>query len=201
MTFNSRLTGDSHYVLFVALTISIAYFTPMRRSVKDAVTSDAPAGQGSSLDGPEVNQSADAVALIRLSALVRDTFARVAQRHELTPVQARLLCALVEGPRGMAELAHDFGVEKAALTGLADRIEQRGLAKRVPVPDDRRAVRMTLTDIGRRKAAAFHAEMTAEITRLLSPLAPDDREQFRAAIAKITQSEQSEAAPSAYQQW
>jgi DNA-binding MarR family transcriptional regulator len=44
---------------------------------------------------------------------------------------------------------------------------------------------MTLTDIGGRKAAAFHAEMAAELTALLSPLAPADREQFRTALAKI----------------
>lgn len=47
---------------------------------------------------------------------------------------------------------------------------------------------MTLTDTGRRSAAAFHAEVTAELTQLLSPLAPHDRERFRAVMAKITQS-------------
>ena len=47
---------------------------------------------------------------------------------------------------------------------------------------------MTLTDAGRRSAAAFHAEVTAELNQLLSPLAPKDREQFRTAMATITQS-------------
>jgi len=37
-------------------------------------------------------------------------------------------------------------------------------------------------------AAAFHAEVTAKLRHLLSPLAPQDREQFRTAMAKITQS-------------
>ncbi len=161
----------------------------MSRRVEAAAASAAAAAQRSSLVGrsaAEANQLEDAAALIQLSALVQDAFARVAQRHDLTPVQARLLCALVEGPRGMADLARGFGVEKAALTGLADRTERRGLAKRVPVPGDRRAMRVALTDIGRRTAAAFHADMTAELTQLLSPLAPHDREQFRAAMAKIT---------------
>jgi DNA-binding MarR family transcriptional regulator len=150
--------------------------------VEGAVASGS--SQGQSAAG-EATQSEDADALVRLAALVHDTFSRVAHRHDLTPIQARLLCVLVNGPRGMAELAHAFGVEKAALTGLADRAGQRGLAKRIPVPGDRRAVRMTLTDIGGRKAAAFHAEMAAELTALLSPLAPADREQFRTALAKI----------------
>src|SRR6266545_3373440 len=130
--------------------------------------------------------AASAAAAAQRSSLVGRSAAEANQLHDLTPVQARLLCALVEGPRGMADLARGFGVEKAALTGLADRTERRGLAKRVPVPGDRRAMRVALTDIGRRTAAAFHADMTAELTQLLSPLAPHDREQFRAAMAKST---------------
>jgi DNA-binding MarR family transcriptional regulator len=55
------------------------------------------------------------------------------------------------------------------------------------VPGDRRALRVALTDAGRRSAAAFHAEVTAEVSQLLSPLAPQDRERFRTAMAKISQ--------------
>jgi DNA-binding MarR family transcriptional regulator len=92
---------------------------------------------------------------------------------------------LLDGPRGMADLAHCFGVEKAALTGLMDRAERRGLARRSAVPGDRRALQATLTDAGRRAAAAFHTEVGAELSRLVAPLAPHDREHFRAALAEI----------------
>ena len=115
-------------------------------------------------------------------------FARVADRHDLPPVQARMLCVLAEGPRGMAELARVFGVEKAALTGLVDRAERRGLVERGPVPGDRRALRVTLTDAGRTSAAAFHAEVTAELGALLLPLTPGDRDGFRIAVAQIARS-------------
>ena len=137
--------------------------------------------------GAEQLQLDDADLLVQLSRLVQGAFARIADRHDLTPVQGRLLCVLAQGPRGMTELARCCGVEKAALTGLVDRAERRGLAERTPVPGDRRALRVTLTEAGRRSAAAFHAEVTAELNQLLSPLAPPDREQFRTAMAKITQ--------------
>jgi DNA-binding MarR family transcriptional regulator len=123
--------------------------------------------------------------LIQLSGLVQFLYARISERHELTPVQARLLCMLAEGPKGMAELARCFGVEKAALTGLVDRVERRGLAKRTPVHGDRRALHVTLTEAGRRAAAAFHGEVTAELEALLSALVPDDREHFRRAMVAI----------------
>jgi DNA-binding MarR family transcriptional regulator len=126
-----------------------------------------------------------AAGLIQLTGLVQSMYARVSERHDLTPVQAKLLCVLLDGPRGMAELAHCFGVEKAALTGLTDRAERRGLAQRSPVPGDRRALQVTLTDAGHQAAVAFHAEVTAELGRLISPLTPDSREQFRSAMAEI----------------
>jgi DNA-binding MarR family transcriptional regulator len=85
----------------------------------------------------------------------------------------------------MAELAQHFGVERAALTGLMDRAERRGLAQRSPVPGDRRALQVTLTDAGRRAAAAFHADVGAELSRLVSSLAPQDREHFRSTMAEI----------------
>jgi DNA-binding MarR family transcriptional regulator len=126
-----------------------------------------------------------ATGLVQLTGLVQGIYARVSERHELTPVQAKLLCVLLDGPRGMAELAQCFGVEKAALTGLMDRAERRGLAQRSPVPGDRRALQVTLTDAGHRAAVGFHAEVSAEVSRLVSVLAPHDREHFRSTMAEI----------------
>jgi DNA-binding MarR family transcriptional regulator len=127
----------------------------------------------------------DAEQLIQLSRLVQDVHARISQRHGLPPVQAKLLCVLAPGPRRMAELAQCFGVEKAALTGLVDRAERRGFVSRSPVAGDRRALDVTLTSSGRLTATAFHADASAELDQLLSPLAPSDREDFRTALAKI----------------
>jgi DNA-binding MarR family transcriptional regulator len=123
--------------------------------------------------------------LLQITTAVQAIYACVSERHDLTPVQARLLCVLLDGPRGMAELAHCFGVEKAALTGLMDRAERRGLARRSPVPGDRRALQATLTDAGRRAAAGFHTEVGAELSHLVAPLAPPDREHFAVALAEI----------------
>ncbi len=136
-------------------------------------------------DSVEDGAADAATGLVQLSDLVQGLYARISQRHDLTPVQAKLLCIVAEGPRGMAELAQCFGVEKAALTGLVDRVERRGLAKRTPVQGDRRALHVTLTDAGQRAASAFHGEVTMELEHLLSPLAPHEREQFRTAMAVI----------------
>ena len=51
----------------------------------------------------------------------------------------------------MSELAGLLGVEKAAMTGLIDRVERHGLVQRVAVPADRRACRIDLTPAGEKE--------------------------------------------------
>lgn len=126
-----------------------------------------------------------AAALIQLTSLIQGVYARIAAQHDLTPVQAKMLCIVAESPRSMGDLAQCFGVEKAALTGLVDRAQRRGLARRSPAPTDRRAVHVTPTDAGRRQAAAFHAEVSAALEGLLTPLSPREREQFRRGMTKL----------------
>ncbi|SBW24110.1 MarR family winged helix-turn-helix transcriptional regulator [Protofrankia symbiont of Coriaria ruscifolia] len=128
-----------------------------------------------------------AAGLVRVSFLVQGIYARAAGRHGLTPAQARLLCILLDAPRGMAELAGLLGVEKAGLTGLVDRVEHRGFVRRTAVPGDRRVLQPTLTPAGRRVAGAFHGEVTGELTALVADMSPVDQERFRCALARIVQ--------------
>lgn len=123
--------------------------------------------------------------LIRLSRLIQDVFGEVSARHDLTPVQARLLGVLAPEPKGMAELARIFGVERAAMTGLVDRAERGGLVQRVSVPGDRRAVHVTVTELGRSTGSAVHADSTAELDHLLAPLSAPEQDSFRSAMTKI----------------
>ena len=141
---------------------------------------------------PGVGDDLDAAdGLIQLCRVVQAVHARISERHDLTPVQARLICVLAFGPRGMAELAQCLGVEKATLTGVVDRAEQRSLVRRSPVPGDRRALHATLTDTGRLAATAFHAEATEQLNHLLSSLPVRDRENFRRSMAKIIAGQQT----------
>jgi DNA-binding MarR family transcriptional regulator len=101
--------------------------------------------------------------------------------------QARMLCTLMEGPRGMAELAGLLGIDKGGVTGLVDRVERRGLAERTAVPGDRRALRVRLTTDGERTAVAVHDLICAELDALTADLVPADRERFRCTIALIVE--------------
>lgn len=70
--------------------------------------------------------------------------------HGITPPQLFLLSCLQsedgQKPRDLAELV---SLDTSSLTGLIDRTERSGLVERQPDPDDRRALRIYLTDKGR----------------------------------------------------
>jgi DNA-binding MarR family transcriptional regulator len=131
-------------------------------------------------------------AIMALCAVTQSVFARVAERHSLTPAHARLLCLLAADPHGMTELAGLMGVEKAALTGLADRAERRGLLTRSRSRTDRRAVVVGLTSDGRDIALAFHRDLSAELTTLTAVLSAEERGAFCRSIARIRGGEQGD---------
>lgn len=59
----------------------------------------------------------------------------------------------------MTDLSERLVVSKSGLTTMVDRLERRGLLRRVPDPADRRAVRVAITDDGYavfRSAAKMH---------------------------------------------
>lgn len=141
--------------------------------------------------GPRISAPA-ADAIIALSAVTRSVFARTAERHSLTPAHARLLCILAAGPHGMTELAGLMGVEKAALTGLADRAERRGLLTRSPSEIDRRAVSLMLTRTGLDTARAFHRDVSAQLGTLTAVLPEEERELFCRSVARICESNQGD---------
>lgn len=76
---------------------------------------------------------------------------------------------LVAGNEGclLKDLAEGLGLNNSALTGLAGRMEQKGLVQRRPCEHDGRASRLYLTDLGRSKiesARPLIQELNASMT-------------------------------------
>jgi len=78
--------------------------------------------------------------------------------NELPLTQLRCLHCLneAEGPR-MHDLSVRLGVKLPALSQSVDRLARRGLVERRPDPDDRRVVRLFLTEDSRVLLAEVHA--------------------------------------------
>ncbi|MFJ7210164.1 MarR family winged helix-turn-helix transcriptional regulator [Amycolatopsis sp. NPDC098790] len=123
--------------------------------------------------------------LVRASFLVNAVYAESAREYGLTVQQGQLLCVLMGRPYGMGDLGGTLGLEKSSLTGLVDRAVRRGLVRREPDPDDRRAVHVVLTDEGRDLAEEFYAATCRRVDELASGLPTSDRDRLAALLGRV----------------
>jgi DNA-binding MarR family transcriptional regulator len=124
--------------------------------------------------------------LVWLSVLVQRRYAQICADHDLTAVQATLLCAIKDQPRGMGELAQLLGVAKNALSGLVDRIERRGLVQRETLQRDRRAVTLSTTARGKEIVGALYADVAERMPDITSALPAGERHRLADSVARIT---------------
>jgi DNA-binding MarR family transcriptional regulator len=125
--------------------------------------------------------------LVRSSFLVNAVYAESARGYGLTVQQGQLLCVLMARPYGMGDLGATLGLEKSSLTGLVDRAVRRGLVRREPVPDDRRAVQVVLTGEGRALAEDFYAATCRRVEDLASGLPASDRDRLAGLLGRVVQ--------------
>lgn len=75
----------------------------------------------------------------------------------------------------MKDLAREFSVTLADITGIADRLEGKGLLKRTPDPRDRRASRLILTPRARSLAKRMDAVKQKTMAEVLERLTDRER--------------------------
>jgi DNA-binding MarR family transcriptional regulator len=93
----------------------------------------------------------------------------------VTSQQASVLFMVASGKCVLAaELAREYGIDASAVTRLVDRLEKRGLLKRVRSSEDRRAVRLALTPEGEAIAVRMPAIFTSVTESLMSGLSPEE---------------------------
>ena len=103
----------------------------------------------------------------------------------LTPNDAKALMALdpVEG-KTMRLLAHEWLCDASNATFIVDRLEERRLAERRSVPEDRRLKLVVLTPLGERTKQRVLAHFFEPPPELLE-LSREDLEALRDAVAKL----------------
>ncbi|WP_447599758.1 MarR family winged helix-turn-helix transcriptional regulator [Nitrospira sp. Nam80] len=121
-------------------------------------------------------------------------FNRTDSRHirslKLTPSQFDVIATLGD-TKGMtcAELSAATLVTKGTLTGVLDRLADKGLIRREPVEADRRSIKIHLTDKGDRlfrKTFAAHIDFIRPFFD--RALTPKDADQLQALLERIRDS-------------
>ena len=91
-----------------------------------------------------------------------------------------------QGPRlSPGALAKRLELSSGAMTNRLDRLEQAGLVRRLPDPDDRRGLQVELTDEGRRIYRESVAAQAAKESVIASALSADEQRQLNALLRRL----------------
>jgi DNA-binding MarR family transcriptional regulator len=91
----------------------------------------------------------------------------------------------IEGPLRLSELAGRMGITAPTASRAVDGLVEIGLLERLPDPEDRRAVRIDLTDRGRHDVEERKARVTAALEPAAAALSERDRARLAALLARL----------------
>ncbi len=124
--------------------------------------------------------------MLRLSQATRRHLSRDLAAHGLTLPQYTALNVLKHRETGctMSELAEAAYQVPATMTGIIDRLAERGLVARRAVPGDRRARHVVLTEAGRQMIEAIEQGRQAHIRGVLAAFTPHERQELQRLMSR-----------------
>jgi DNA-binding MarR family transcriptional regulator len=136
--------------------------------------------------------AADTAAADEIWSILRMLFGRQKRRFliaasalDLHPGQAGALMSMTPGtPLPMHQLADQLGCDNSNVTGIADRLEARGLIARQPYEQDRRVKHIVLTPKGAKVRQKLAAEMGGP-PEGLARLSPGEQRQLRDLLHRV----------------
>jgi DNA-binding MarR family transcriptional regulator len=123
----------------------------------------------------------------RLHQLSSQTFQAktTAAGFDLTSVQFAILDAIALQPGiDQATLAAHISFDRATIGEVVDRLERKGLLRRVVSAQDRRARQLHLSEAGEQLLASCRPVVESLQTEILAPLSPAERDTFLALARK-----------------
>jgi DNA-binding MarR family transcriptional regulator len=131
---------------------------------------------------PQPGLGADLLAVVaRLNRLATQRI-----QMPLPAAQARLLATIeAHGEARIGDLASVDHCSQPTMTTQVRRLEEAGLVTRTVDPGDARAVRIRITDDGRRTLNAVRADRAAAIEPQLALLEPADRRVLKEAVGVL----------------
>src|SRR5919106_6098101 len=117
----------------------------------------------------------------------KQRFLTTGGEFELAPQQMIALRMLGAGPRKMSELAHALFCDNSNVTGIVDRLEERGLVRREAAEGDRRVRLLVLTEEGERLRVEITKRM-AEPPPAIASLSEADQRALRDILTRAVES-------------
>lgn len=127
--------------------------------------------------------------LFQVAHRLRRSTQRVFAPLGLTPAQERALRIVTRsgGSVRMGEIAARMGIVPRSATGLVDRLEEAGVVRRTPDPDNRRSVLVSLADRGEQLRAAMAAARAHAAEELFAPLSDAQRAELARLLDRLVE--------------
>jgi len=105
---------------------------------------------------------------------------------DVTPVQYGILnCLWQEDGQTPKQIAASLSLDGSTITGILDRMESKGLVERHPDPNDRRALRVVLTEKGRQLEEPVQEVIANANEEILNKFSPADRLKLKEILEQI----------------
>ena len=120
---------------------------------------------------------------IRIGQHLSQTARRHFGKLNLTFPQATALNVLgKEGPMPISRLAELTGSANSTISGIVDRLERLGMARRTRSEMDHRVIYVEVTEEYRKRLDTLQIGVNEYFDTLLDTLKPEEREQIRASL-------------------
>ena len=136
---------------------------------------------------PEVEGIVDRVNGLRrrFNAMADETLAELGLAHGDWKVLTTLRLSGEPYRRSAGALAKRAELSSGAMTNRLDRMEEAGLVRRVPDPDDRRGVLVELTDAGRKAWKESVKAQAQKESLVAAALDADEKQQLNALLRRL----------------
>lgn len=122
----------------------------------------------------------------RVRVEVMEALDRELARYDMSAAQLIVLATLANGDADSASgLCKGISYDPGAMTRMLDRLEQKGLIRRRPNPDDRRSVNLELTAAGRVLYPQLAATKDAVQTRFLRGFSKDEVQMLESLLSRM----------------
>lgn len=105
--------------------------------------------------------------------------------YDITAAQYMILVGLANGIDSASGLCKGWSYDPGAMTRMLDRLEKKGLVGRVRCPDDRRIVRLALTEEGKAVYPKLIASAAQVANRCLAGFTKSEAQQLEAFLQRM----------------
>jgi len=124
--------------------------------------------------------------LTRAQQTVLSYFKAKLDEFGVTPVQYGILsCLWGKNGQTATEIAQKLCLDGSTITGILDRMENKGLLKRESDPNDRRAIRIVISDKGQQLQKPIGEVIEISNKQILDILLEEEQELFIESLKKI----------------